>query len=227
MGWTREIHEQFIKNGQTLVEFGANTHTDMREQLRPFRGIALNANYGGQRLNFSSWPFVEIIGYCLENAILEQGLCIADVPGSNDLNLYRVRIALEYLQTCEITLVVGDIKRVLSDANFQQHFLQAHSRRYHGSVILCATRSDEMNDDRGCSLQLDTEADVQLAPISTELDEKISIEEQLERNKAAVKRAQRKDECGTSTEKEVEPNTVARTPEELKEDSKVLIARKK
>jgi hypothetical protein len=71
--WARGIHAMFVKDGETSVEFGAHTHVDMREQLRSFRSKALNAQYKGQRLTMSPWPFVDIIRYYLSNAILEQG----------------------------------------------------------------------------------------------------------------------------------------------------------
>ena len=56
--------------------------------------------------------------------------------------MFRATTANTYLQQCEMTIVVADIKRATSDAGFRQHYLDAHSRRHHGSVILVATRAD-------------------------------------------------------------------------------------
>lgn len=119
IAWTREIHGKFVKSGETFVGLGAIKHTEMREQLRPFRGNAQNANFKGKHFSISPWLFVDIILYYLTNAILEQANCIADVPGSNDINVYRVATANEYLQKCECTIVVGDMKRILSDASYR------------------------------------------------------------------------------------------------------------
>jgi len=229
--WTHQILEMFIKDGETSMQFESTTHPDMREKLRPFRGTAQNAKYDGKPLRFSPWPFVEVIRYHLENAILEQGNCIADVPGANDINAYRITIANEYLQSCDMTMVVGDIKRVLSDASFRQHYINGHHRRYHGSLILCATRSDDQNDDGGSSLQLDPEAESQLAPIEEQIEsiksELKDIGDQIDRNRAAIKRSRQSDERESPDDEIIEPNTAARTPEELKEENKALKARQK
>ncbi|KAF2853205.1 hypothetical protein T440DRAFT_390747 [Plenodomus tracheiphilus IPT5] len=165
LDWTREIHEKFVEGGEMSVIFKSSTHHDMREQLRPFRGTAANATFQGKRLAFSPWPFVEIIRYYLTNWLLEQGNCLADVPGAKDINMYRVAMANDYLQKCEMAIIVGDIKRLKSDTSFRKHYMDAHRRRYHGSVILFATRSDEFNDDGETVGQLDAKAEKELARI--------------------------------------------------------------
>jgi hypothetical protein len=140
--WTVEIHEQFVRDGELCVSLTSSTHEDMREQLRPFRMRALNARFMGKSLSFSPWPFVKIIRYYVDSPLLQDGICLADVPGTKDINVYRVEAALAYLQRCEKTIVVVDIKRATSDQSFRQHYINAHRRRQHGSVILVATRSD-------------------------------------------------------------------------------------
>lgn len=140
--WTVEIHEQFVRDGELFVLLTSSTHSDMREQLRPFRMKAPNARFNGKPLSFSPWPFVEIIRYYVDSPLLQDGICLADVPGAKDINVYRVAAAEDYLQQCEKTIVVVDIKRATSDQSFRQHYLDAHRRRHHGSVILVATRSD-------------------------------------------------------------------------------------
>jgi hypothetical protein len=59
--WTVDIHSLFVSDGELSVRFESSTHNDMREQLRPFRMRAPNARYKGKVLQFSPWPFVEII----------------------------------------------------------------------------------------------------------------------------------------------------------------------
>lgn len=142
LAWTGDIHTKFFKEGGMSVTLQSNTHPEMREQLRPFRGSAANAMFQGNRLSFSPWPFVEIIRYYFSNPVLNQGLCLADVPGAKDVNMFRVAMANEYLQKCEMAIIVGDIKRLKSDSSFRNHYMEAHRRRYNGSVILYATRSD-------------------------------------------------------------------------------------
>ena len=49
--WTYEIHSQFVEPGQQSLELASNTHQDMREQLRPFRGRAQDATFR-QKIGF-------------------------------------------------------------------------------------------------------------------------------------------------------------------------------
>jgi hypothetical protein len=80
--------------------------------------------------------------YYVDSPLVQDSICLADVPGTKDINMYRVTAATAYLQQCEMTIVVVDIKRATSDQSFRQHYLDAHNRRHHGSVILLATRAD-------------------------------------------------------------------------------------
>lgn len=80
--------------------------------------------------------------YYTDSPLLQDGICLAGVPGAKDINIYRVAAAEAYLQQCEKTIVVVDIKLATSDQSFRQHHLDAHRRRHHGSVIIVATRSD-------------------------------------------------------------------------------------
>ncbi|KAI4698775.1 hypothetical protein J4E81_005386 [Alternaria sp. BMP 2799] len=218
--WTMDIHGQFVPDGELSVPFKSSTHNDMREQLRPFRMRAPNARYQGKVLPFSPWPFVEII-----RPLLQDGICLADVPGTKDVNMYRVTAATAYLQQCEMTIVVVDIKRATSDQSFRQHYLDAHSRRHHGSVILVATRADELNDDGGSTLQLDIIAEEQLVPIEDELadlENKLqAIDNELESNKLEMKRLRQKIQQNTATEDGL------RQLESLKAANKALASRKK
>ena len=59
--WTVEIHEQFVSEGELFVPLTSSTHSDMRDQLRPFGMRAENSRFNGKSLPFSPWPFVEII----------------------------------------------------------------------------------------------------------------------------------------------------------------------
>ncbi|KAH8642028.1 hypothetical protein IG631_04969 [Alternaria alternata] len=223
--WTVDMHSQFVPDGELSVPFESSTHNDMREQLRPFRTRAPNARYKGKVLPFSPWPFVEIIRYYVDSPLLQDGICLADVPGTKDINMYRITAATAYLQQCEMTIVVVDIKRATSDQSFRQHYLDAHSRRHHGSVILLATRADELNDDGGSTLQLDPVAEEQLAPIEEKLADLTSelqaIENETEANKHDMKRIKSSVHLGSATAEQRSQHDA------FKAANKVLAGRKK
>ncbi|RYN25087.1 hypothetical protein AA0117_g5211 [Alternaria alternata] len=223
--WTVDIHSMFVPDGELSVPFESSTHNDMREQLRPFRMRALNARYKGKVLQFSPWPFVEIIRYYVDSPLVQDSVCLADVPGTKDINMYRVTAATAYLQQCEMTIVVVDIKRATSDQSFRQHYLDAHSRRHHGSVILLATRADELNDDGGSTLQLDPVAEENIAPIEEKLADLTSelqaIEDEIEANKHHMKRLKSSVHLGSATVEQRSQHDA------LKAANKVLASRKK
>lgn len=78
----------------------------------------------------------------LKSPILEQDVIIADVPGGSDVNYFRTTNASQYLQKCDMTIVVAKIDRVADDPSFRSLYLEAYRRRRSGSVILVATKSD-------------------------------------------------------------------------------------
>ncbi|RYN49159.1 hypothetical protein AA0114_g6729 [Alternaria tenuissima] len=123
------------------------------------------------------------------------------------------------------TTLVVDIKRATSDQSFRQHYLDAHSRRHHGSVILLATRADELNDDGGSTLQLDPVAEENLAPIEEKLADLTSelqaIENEVEANKHDMKRLKSSVQLGSATVEQRSQHDA------LKAANKVLASRKK
>lgn len=78
----------------------------------------------------------------LQSPILSQNVSVADVPGVSDTNYFRVENANRYLQSCDMTIVVGKIDRLQDNATFAKQYMDAFRRRRSGSVILVATRSD-------------------------------------------------------------------------------------
>ncbi|RMZ67660.1 Dynamin GTPase domain [Pyrenophora seminiperda CCB06] len=220
--WTIDIHARFVTQGDLSVAFTSSTQNDMREQLRPFRMRAPNARFQGKSLPFSPWPFVEVIRYYVDSPLLQDGICLADVPGSKDINMYRVTAANAYLQECEMTIVVVDIKRATSDQSFRQHYLDAHGRRHNGTVILVATRSDELNDDGGSTLQLDDTAEEELASIEEKLHglsgEVETIENSIEANKLEIKGIKLKGRGDTAIEE---------VSKAIRATNKILLDRKK
>ncbi|KAF3034625.1 hypothetical protein E8E12_006678 [Didymella heteroderae] len=169
MNWTSEIHQQFIKDGETSVHFEASTPEELTEQYHPFTRSVPNASYDGKPLRFTPWPLVEVVQVSLASPILAQNVIIADVPGVSDVNYFRVQNAAEYLQKCSTTIVVGKIDRLQDNVGFRQQYLEAYRRRRSGSVILVATRSDDLNDENGSTLVLDSTTESLMTTIKEKL----------------------------------------------------------
>lgn len=169
MKWTTEIHQRFIKEGGTSVHLEASTPEDLTEMYHPFTRQVANATYDGKPLRFTPWPFVEVVQVFLDSPVLAQNIVIADVPGVSDVNYFRVKNAAQYLQKCNTTIVVGKIDRLQDNVAFRQQYLDAYRRRRSGSVILVATRSDDLNDEHGSTLVLDSTSETVLASINEKL----------------------------------------------------------
>ncbi|KAJ4361430.1 hypothetical protein N0V95_001847 [Ascochyta clinopodiicola] len=176
--WTTEIHQQFVKEGETSVHFEASTPETLTELYHPFTRPVPNASFEGKPLRFTPWPLVEIVKVSLNSPILAQDVIIADVPGISDVNYFRVDNAARYLQECNVTIVVAKIDRLQDNAAFRQQYLNAYRRRRSGSVILVATRSDDLNDENGSTLVLDSATESLLASINdsvVEIEKKVRL----------------------------------------------------
>ncbi|CAO2655631.1 Nn.00g044340.m01.CDS01 [Neocucurbitaria sp. VM-36] len=169
--WTTDIHQKFIQEGQMSVYFEASTPETLMEQYHPFTREVPNASFRGQPLRFTPWPLVRIVRVFLDSPILRQNEIIADVPGVSDTNYFRVENANRYLQSCDMTIVVGKIDRLQDNSSFQQQYMDAFRRRRSGSVILVATRSDELNEENNSTSTLDTAAQEQLAAVHQKISE--------------------------------------------------------
>lgn len=167
--WTTEIHQQFVKDGDMSVSFEASTPEALMELYHPFTRQVPHASFEGKPLRFTPWPLVEIVRVFLKSPILAQNVIIADVPGVSDVNHFRMDNANRYLQDCNTTIVVGKIDRLQDNAGFRQQYMDAYRRRRSGSVILVATRSDDLNDEGGSTLVLDSATESILASINEKL----------------------------------------------------------
>ena len=86
--------------------------------------------------------------YCrvyLKSPLLEQNVIFVDIPGGADSNHFRRDNADRYLQSCQMTIVVAKLTRMITDSIFSQQYLEAYRRRRTGSVILVGTFTDVRN----------------------------------------------------------------------------------
>jgi hypothetical protein len=90
------------------------------------------------------------------------------------------------LRSCDFTICVGKIDRLTSHEPFKNQYKDAFRRRRSGSVILVATRSDDLNS---ANTEKGTEDDGQLASIEERMNTveiRIkTIEIEIEKNKLA------------------------------------------
>ncbi|KAF2130344.1 hypothetical protein P153DRAFT_375119 [Dothidotthia symphoricarpi CBS 119687] len=182
--WTTDIHQMFVQDGETSVTFEASTPATLVEQYHPFTRAISVANFKGKPMRFSPWPVVKVIRVTLNSPLLQQDIIISDIPGASDVNYFRIDNAKRHLQSCDITIVVGKIDRVVDNVSFTRQYIEAYRRRRSGSVILVATRSDDLNDEGGSKPSTDTEDLALIAEKITEVGHKIQlIKHEMDHNK--------------------------------------------
>jgi hypothetical protein len=59
--WTIDIHQKFVPEGETSVNFGSSTPEDLIEHYHPFTREVPNASFRGEPLRFTPWPLVKIV----------------------------------------------------------------------------------------------------------------------------------------------------------------------
>lgn len=104
--WTSDMLACVIPNGRRLF-LNLVTMEDLTEQFLPFTRSMNGATFNGEPLGFSPWPFVRLVRVCFHHPILEQGITLADLPGSNDYNILRVDGTKRYLRECDISIRVA------------------------------------------------------------------------------------------------------------------------
>ncbi|KAI8935499.1 hypothetical protein NX059_008069 [Plenodomus lindquistii] len=187
LGWTADVRNMFVGEGETSVCFGSNTPENLIEQYHPFTRDVLHASFRGRPLGFTPWPLVRMVRVTLNSPILKQNVVVADVPGSSDVNYFRVQNAQRYLKTCDMTIVVAKIDRVQDNTTFQHQYVEAFRRKRSGSVILVATRSDDLNAEGSSASNLDVTSQEQLLDIDQKLKELVkaitAIADELQRTR--------------------------------------------
>lgn len=105
IGWTRQLPWPADLN-DGLWTTAAEDIEELQMVLRSFRGNGL-------------WPFIEGVHIYLDAPILRTGLVLIDLPGYQDSNLARVRIARRVQATCDDLLVCGEAKRAAANPVLQ------------------------------------------------------------------------------------------------------------
>ncbi|KAF1845146.1 uncharacterized protein K460DRAFT_416455 [Cucurbitaria berberidis CBS 394.84] len=147
MGWTEHILDGFMQNGDTndVATLYANTSSSISEMIQPFTMTVQYPSFEGTELFCCPWPLVKKVRICMHSRILEQGIIIADLPGTTDKIRSRVEAAKRYLQTCDISIVVNKLDRAIDHASLHNSINESFRRRRSGNTIVVCTRSDDLN----------------------------------------------------------------------------------
>jgi hypothetical protein len=108
----------------------------------------------------------------LNNPLLEAGLILADLPGNNDCNIQRVRLAEKYTKKCQVTVVVDEIKRAADNENLKHSIYDAWRRKKQDSVIVVLTHADDLGDERSFKTPLSMEEEATLETLKAHRSEK-------------------------------------------------------
>ncbi|KAF2651015.1 hypothetical protein K491DRAFT_782176 [Lophiostoma macrostomum CBS 122681] len=135
--WTNEILNYFVKGKEHTVTLRASISAQLYEKYQFFTKKVDFASYNGHPIAFSPWPLT----------LMKQGVRLADCPGYSDINRFRVEATKRYLQACDLTIVVANIDRPLTNIEFKRQYMEAFPRRRSGSVMMVITKSDNLNTE--------------------------------------------------------------------------------
>jgi hypothetical protein len=146
MGWTDQILDAFMPNGDDndVTTLNANTASQISDAIQPFTMAMDDPHFTGTDLVCCPWPLVKKVSVSLSSRILEQGIIIADLPGTTDKVRSRVDSAKRYLQLCDMTIVVNNMARAIDHAALMNHINESFRRKRSGNTIVVGTRSDDL-----------------------------------------------------------------------------------
>jgi hypothetical protein len=94
------------------------TDSDLRSfatKIKPY--IDSNNAVGDSEKNFAFWPLVKLVTLQVKSTILENGLCLVDLPGNHDTNAARSAVAAKFTKDLSMCCVVAPAKRASSEKN--------------------------------------------------------------------------------------------------------------
>ncbi|KAF2866905.1 hypothetical protein BDV95DRAFT_598435 [Massariosphaeria phaeospora] len=145
--WTERILEKLLpaEGGGDITILTAPTAAALTELIQPFVKTVPYPSFEGTSLLCCPHPLVKKVKTRFASRILEQGLIIADLPGTSDKNRARVATTKRYLQICDISIVVHKMGRAIDHAGLNNQINEAFKRRRSGSIIVVCTGSDDLN----------------------------------------------------------------------------------
>lgn len=146
LSWTDQILDAFMPNGDDndVATFNANTASQISDAIQPFTMAKEDPQFDGTDIVCCPWPFVKKVRVSLDSPLLEQGIIIADLPGTTDKVRSRVDNAKRYLQLCDMTIVVNNMARAIDHAALHNHINESYRRKRSGNTIVVCTSSDEL-----------------------------------------------------------------------------------
>lgn len=146
--WTEDILDALLPDQDSeedVTRINATTVSSLKKLTQPFTTTVEYPSFEGTSLQCCPWPLVKKVRINLRSRVLEQGIVIGDCPGTTDKNRSRVESTRRYLQDCDITIVVNKMDRAIDHAALHNHINEAFRRRRSGSIIVVATRADDVN----------------------------------------------------------------------------------
>lgn len=146
MSWTDHILDEFMLDGDDndVATLDAYTASQISDLIQPFTMAMEDPHFEGTDIVCCPWPLVKKVRVSLNSRILDQGIIVADLPGTTDKIRTRVDNAKRYLQLCDMTIVVNNVVRAIDHASLHNHINESFRRKRSGNTIVVGTRSDDL-----------------------------------------------------------------------------------
>jgi len=142
--WVDELMDQLqLQDSRKFIE-GADVE-ELTENIAPYTKTIADDGPVESR-SPSLWPLVRLIKIGLHSKLLASGIVLVDLPGISDINQLRAKATELYLRKCDYTVVVGEIKRILTDPSVHKNLTDAARRRRNKfkAVFLAVTGADNI-----------------------------------------------------------------------------------
>ncbi|KAF1962652.1 hypothetical protein CC80DRAFT_565120 [Byssothecium circinans] len=153
IGWLTDIYNQLeldpLLSTKTIRSLSL---VQLANLVKPFVSPMGDPNIDGTTLRCYLWPCVEAVHVRLGAECLQHGTVLVDTPGLGDVDPTRSDQLRRRLASCQATIVVASIERVVSNNAVHAEILDAHRRRKSDGVILSiaddtAAINDATEDD--------------------------------------------------------------------------------
>ena len=130
-------------DNKITISIGRDDASDFQSAIRPYIG----STKGTRALK---WPLVEIVHIYVEADVLRNGIVLVDLPGEQDAVESRAKVAKDYQNKVDLTMIVAPGDRLVDDQTAMEHLrddqlvdFEASGKMESGGVCLIATKIDD------------------------------------------------------------------------------------
>ncbi|KAL6865658.1 hypothetical protein ACO1O0_001753 [Amphichorda felina] len=113
--------EKILRSNRAVVELLSSgvkkvyesTTGALGKHIKPYLDSTTATHGGGEE--FAAWPLIKNVELYIQSEVLRTGICLVDLPGAGDNVESRAKIAQDYMENLEVTMIVAGIHRAVNE----------------------------------------------------------------------------------------------------------------